>query len=77
MEMTPPQKRGRDDTRQGVDGHHLHRGQLLGRLHEADLGRHRASGAARKQQAGHDRAKLAHEGQSHEDAERIAPRHTC
>ena len=61
----------RDDARERIDRHHLHRGKLLRRLHEADLGGDRAARAAREQQAGDDRPQLAHQRQRDQDAERL------
>jgi hypothetical protein len=63
MEMMPPRKRGASTRCLGVDGHQLHRGQLLAGLHQADLGRQRGAGAAGEQQRGDHRAELAHQRQ--------------
>ena len=61
----------RDDARQRVDRHHFHRRQLLGRLHQADLGGDRAAGAAREQQTGDDRPEFPHQRQRDQHAERF------
>ncbi len=59
----------RDDPRERVDRHHLHRRELLGRLHEADLGGDRRAGAAREQQARDHRPQFAHQRQRDQDPE--------
>ena len=69
--MHPAPEARRDHARDRIDRHHLHRRDLLGGLHQADLGGDGGAGAAREEQAGHDRAELAHERQRHQHAERL------
>ena len=71
MEITPAQKRGATTRAIGIDRHHLHGGQLLGRLHQADLGGDRRAGAAGKQQRRHHRTQFAHQRQRHQNAQRL------
>ncbi len=52
------QETGRGHVAHRVDGHHLHRGELVGRAHQADFGGQRGAGAAGEQQRRDHRAEL-------------------
>ena len=71
IDTMPPRKRGASTRTLRVDGHHLHRRELLAGLHQADLGRERRAGAAGKQQRSDHRPELAHQRQVDDQAERL------
>ena len=54
----------------GVDGHYGERVDLLAGLHRAELGSHRGTGASRQHDGGQHRAKLAHQNEGNDGAER-------
>ena len=60
--MTPAQKRGHHPA-QGIHRHHLEAGELLGRLHQADLGGEGRARTSGKQQGGDHRAQLPQQGE--------------
>ncbi len=53
-----------------IDGHHLHRRNLLAGLHQADFGSQRGARATGKQQGGDDGPELAHQRQRHQHPQR-------
>ncbi len=65
------EKPRRDDVAHWIDGHHLHRRDLVGGAHESDLGGQRRSRTAGEQQRRDDRAELFDEPERRRDAERI------
>ena len=67
----PATKRGASTRELRVDRHHFHRRELLASLHQPDLGGQRGPGAAGEQQRRDDRTELAHQGQCHQQAERL------
>ena len=69
IETMPPMKRGASTRALRVDGHQLHRGELLAGLHQADLGGQRGAGAAGEQQRGDHRAEFAHQRQVDDQAQ--------
>ena len=60
-----------DDAPHRVDGHHLHRRQLIGCLHQADFRSERRAGASGEQQRGDDGSELFHQGERRKRAHRI------
>src|SRR5262245_57571398 len=69
--QNPAPEARRDNARDRIDRHHLHRGELLGRLHQSDLRGNSTPRAAREQQSGDHRAELADQGKGDENTERL------
>ena len=63
------QQFGRDKVAERIDGHALKCVDLLGNAHDAYLGAHRRSGAARHHQRGQHRPEFHDQGQGHRAAE--------
>ena len=77
IEITPPQKRGATTRAIGSTAIISIADELLGGLHQADLGGDRRAGAAREQQTRDHRAELAHQRQRHQHAERLGRRRSA
>ena len=65
------EKARRQDAALRVDRHHVHRRELLARLHQADLGGERRAGAAGEKQRRDDRPELARQREVDDQAERL------
>jgi hypothetical protein len=68
---TAAQETRRQHARARVHRHHLHGGELLAGLHQADLGGERGAGAAGEQQRRDHRPQLAHQRQVDDQPERL------